>query len=74
MAFLIIILSDSFIFVLASSVPDLEFDPHSINFDYVENIVNADGHHIVFYELASTISKKHVAFADTWISDNNDFP
>ena len=74
MAFFIIILSDSFVLILAGCVPNLQFDLHAINLDNVEDVVDADSHHVVFDKLALTVPEKDVAFANSGIPNDNDLP
>jgi hypothetical protein len=54
----VVVLSDRFVFVLACSVPNLEFDPVSFEGNDLENIVYADGHHVVVYEFAFTVAQE----------------
>jgi hypothetical protein len=56
LAVTVIVLRDSFIFILSSGVPYLKFNLDSFYSDYFEDIVDADSHHIVVDELTLTVS------------------
>ena len=69
----VVILCDSFVFVLTSSVPNLQFNSNSVQFDDLEDIIDADGHHVVFNELALAIAQKYVTLSDSGVSDDDYF-
>ena len=53
----VIVLRNGLVFVLTGGVPDLELDAKSIDGEYFIDVVDADSHHVVIYELAFTITK-----------------
>ena len=57
----VICLCDSFVLLLAGSVPYLQLDPGAIYGDHFEDVVNADSHHVVIDEHALGITKQDVA-------------
>lgn len=52
----VVTLGDSFVLILSCSVPYLQFNPDWVNGDDFEYKINADGHHVVVYELALVIA------------------
>ena len=73
LAVAVIILCDGFVFVLTSSVPNLQFNSNSVQFDDLEDIIDADGHHVVFDELSLAVAQQDVAFSDSGVSDDDYF-
>lgn len=69
----VIILGDCFVFVLTSGVPNLQFDFDPVQLDNLEDIIDADGHHVVFNELALAVAQQDVALTDSGISDDDYF-
>ena len=69
MAVAIVVLGDSFVFILARSIPNLQFDPISVEADDFEDVVYADGHHVVIYELSLAVAEQQIALADSRVSD-----
>ena len=69
----VIILCDCFVFVLTSGVPNLQFNSNSVQFDDLEDIIDADGHHVVFDELSLAVAQQDVAFSDSGVSDDDYF-
>ena len=73
LAVAVIILCDGFVFVLTSSVPNLQFNSNSVQFDDLEDIIDADGHHVVFDELSLAVAQQDVALSDSGVSDDDYF-
>ena len=73
LAIAVIILGDCFVFVLTSSVPNLQFDFDPVQLDDLEHIIDADGHHVVFNELALAIAQKYVTLSHSGVSDEDYF-
>jgi hypothetical protein len=59
----IVIFSDGFVLVLTSSVPYLQFDAGALLADNFVDVIDADGHHVVLYELAFGVSEQHIRLA-----------
>lgn len=66
---LVVVLSDSLVLVLSSSIPDLYLDLDLLYFDDLEDIVYADGHHVVIHELILAIPKQDVALPHSRVPD-----
>lgn len=73
MTIAIVVFCDGFVFVLASCVPQLQFDFGAFDVDDFVDVVDADGHHVVLDELAFTISKQEVAFAHARVPNDYNF-
>ena len=73
LAVAVIIFCDGFVFVLTSSVPNLQFNSNSVQFDDLEDIIDADGHHVVFDELSLAVAQQDVALSDSGVSDDDYF-
>ena len=56
----IVIFSDGFVLVLASSVPDLQFYAGALLADNFVDVIDADGHHVVLHELAFGVPEQHI--------------
>ncbi len=69
LAVAVVVLGDRFVFVLARSIPNLQFDPISVEADDFEDVVYADGHHVVIYELPLAVAEQQIALADSRVSD-----
>lgn len=65
----IVIFSDCFVFVLASSVPQLQLDFSSFDINDFVDIVDTDSHHVVLDELALAVTKQEVAFPHPRVAD-----
>ena len=61
LAVAVVCLCDGFVLLLARSIPDLQFDASAFNSDNFEDVVYADGHHVVIDEHALGITKQDVA-------------
>lgn len=51
----------------------MESDSETVNLDGFEGVADAEGHHLVFDELAIAEAEEHVAFANTGIAYDDDF-
>lgn len=69
----VVVLSDGFVLVLSSSIPDLQFDLDSLELYDFEYVIDADGHHVVLHELPLAVAQQNVALAHSGIPNDDDF-
>jgi len=73
LAVAVVSLCDGFVLLLARSIPDLQFDARAIDSDNFEDVVDADGHHVVIDEHALGVPEQDVALAHSRVPDDDYF-
>lgn len=69
LAILVIVLGDGLVFVLSGCVPDLYLDFDLLHLDDLEDVVYADGHHVVIHKFILAVSEQDVALPDPRVTD-----
>lgn len=69
----VISFGDSFESLLAGSIPDLHFDFDAVDIDGFDFEIDTDGGDMSYFILFIGISEKDVSFANSGVSDDDDF-
>jgi hypothetical protein len=72
LAVAVIVLRNGLVLVLSCSVPNLEFYSDTIEGDDLKDIIDSNGHHVIFDKLAFAESEQQVTLAHSGIPDYYD--